>query len=46
MERSKKLTDEQVETVPHEIEMVDNVPAQIIEPPVFPEVVIPEDFDI
>lgn len=33
-------------SVPYEVELVDNVPAQVIEPPVFPEVAIPEDFNI
>lgn len=29
-----------------EIELPDNIPGMVIEPPVLPEVVIPEDFDI
>jgi hypothetical protein len=35
-----------LQEVPCEIEMVDNVPGQVIQPMVIPEVVIPEDFSI
>lgn len=46
MNIKEKIQKEQEQQAPYEVELVDNVPGQVIEPKAIPEVEIPEDFNI